>query len=265
MAAANYTTGPNPDPARAATYQALADAVISVVTDTVPEKGLRSRSQCDLRPELQCSWFHAVTNRFRKTSDTGGTLNKDLQVIRDLNRSAGNLEKIQEIAPDPARQALIDRLRAASAEGINQLVYSAGLAGPAATPSLFDFIPKDETGKPVQNSWLYYAINVPKKNGYFLRGNVFKNCSYHIKDMLHLYAILDEAGGLTDTRGFREASPHLGGKGILDYIVETYTNKIADGGLYQDSATAGLGNYKACKEGYKDPAPQEVVDYLRDF
>ena len=60
--------------------------MISVVTDTIPEKGLRTRTQCELRPELQCSWFHAVTNRYRPTSNTGGTLNKDLQVIRDLNR-----------------------------------------------------------------------------------------------------------------------------------------------------------------------------------
>ena len=86
-AAENYLVGPNPNPELGHIYEALGDAVISVALDPVAEKGLRSRSQCALRPELQCSFFHAVTNRYRPTSDTGGTLNKALQVVRDLNRA----------------------------------------------------------------------------------------------------------------------------------------------------------------------------------
>jgi hypothetical protein len=265
-AAENYLTGKHPIPELGRTYEAIGNAVISVVTDTIPEKGLRTRTECDLRPGKYCSWFHAVTNRYQPTSNAGGTLNKFLQVIRDLNRATLVLERMQKAAPTPMRQELIDRLRTAAGEGINQLAYSSGLKGGAPIPNLFDYIAVTPDGKPIANSWLFYAINVEKKRGYFLQREYWKNCSYHIRDMLHLYVILKEAGTLADTSGLTEATPYLGGKGLLDYIVETYTNKV-DGpdGLYKDSPTKPNGNYLACLEGYKDPAPQDVVDYLRDF
>ena len=234
-AAENYLTGKNPIPELGRTYEAIGNAVISVVTDTIPEKGLRTRTECDLRPGKYCSWFHAVTNRYRPTSNAGGTLNKFLQVIRDLNRATLVLDRMQEAAPTPARQELIDRLRTDAGEGINQLAYSSGLKGGAPVPSLFDYIAVTPDGKPIADSWLFYAINVDKKRGYFLQREYWKNCSYHIKDMLHLYAILNEAGTLADTSGLTEATPYLGGKGLLDYIVDTYTAKL-DGpdGLYKD-------------------------------
>ena len=49
-------------------------------------------------------------------------------------------------------------------------------------------------------------------------------------------------------------------------IVDSYTDKV-DGpdGLYKDSPTRPNGNYLACQEGYKDPAPKNVVQYLRDY
>jgi len=265
-AAENYLIGENPDPDRGRVYEALGDAVISVVTDTIPEKGLRTRTQCELRPEFHCSWFHAVTNRYRPTSNTGGTLNKDLQVIRDLNRGTMVLDRMQQKVPTDARAALIARLRTAAGEGMNQLVYSAGLKGGAPVPNLFEYIPVTDDGKPIANSWLFYAINVEKQRGYFLQREYWKNCSYHIKDMLHLYAILKEAGSLADTSGFTQPSDYLGGKGLLDYIVDTYTAKLeSPEGLYKDSPTQPNGSYLGCLEGYKKPAPKYVVEYLRNF
>lgn len=265
-AAENYLTGKNPIPELGRTYEAIGNAVISVVTDTIPEKGLRTRTECDLRPGKYCSWFHAVTNRYRPASNVGGTLNKDLQVIRDLNRATVVLRRLQAGLPEPRREALILRLSSAASEGINQLIYSAGLRGGGPAPNLFDYIAVNADGKPIADSWLYYSINLEKRRPYFLRREYWKNCSYHIKDMLHLHAILTEAGHLADTSGLTEVTPYLGGKGLLDYIVDTYTNKL-DGpdGLYKDSPTEPNGNYLACREGYKDPAPQEVVDYLRNF
>ena len=75
------------------------------------------------------------------------------------------------------------------------------------------------------NSWLYYGINLQKKRGYFLQREYWKNCSYHMKDMLHLYAILTETGNLADTSGLTAPSSYLGGKSLLDYIVDTYTRE----------------------------------------
>ena len=45
-----------------------------------------------------------------------------------------------------------------------------------------------------------------------------------------------------------------------------YTGKL-DGpdGLYKDTPTVPDGSYAGCKEGFKPPAPQFVVDYLRDY
>ncbi|MCB1499852.1 MAG: hypothetical protein KDK07_08675 [Bauldia sp.] len=265
-AAENYLIGDHPDPERGRLYEALGNAVISVVTDTIPEKGLRTQTQCEIRPEFKCSWFHAVTNRYRPTSNTGGTLNKDLQVIRDLNRGTVVLDRLQEKVPTDARAELIERLRTAAGEGMNQLVYSAGLKGGAPVPNLFEYIPVTPEGKPIANSWLFYAINVEKKRGYFLQREYWKNCSYHIKDMLHLYAILKEAGSLADTSGFTLPSDYLGGKSLLDYIVDTYTAKLdSPEGLFKESPTQPNGNYLGCLEGYKQPAPKSVVEYLRNF
>ncbi len=261
-----YRNGPNPDPARAAVYEALGEAVIRVVLDTVPERGLRTRTECELRPGEHCSWFHAVTNRYRPAANVGGTLNKGLQVIRDLYRGSLVLEKVDAAAPDPHRETLIKAMRDATAEGINQLVYSAGIKGGAPVPNLFEYIPVNEAGKPIQDSWLFYAINVQKQRGYFLRRAPYKNCSYHYKDMLHLYFILKDSGHLADMSGFREPSEYLGGKSLLHFILDSYTDKV-DGpdGLYKDSPTETNGNYLGCKEGFRDPPPQHTIDYLRDF
>ena len=58
----------------------------------------------------------------------------------------------------------------------------------------------------------------------------------------------------------------LGGKSILHFILDTYIGKL-DGpdGLYKDTPTVPDGSYVGCKEGFKPPAPQFVVDYLRDY
>lgn len=266
MAATTYLSAPEPQPERAAIYEALGRAVINVVLDPVEERGLRTRTACELRDGANCSWFHAVTNRYRPASNVGGTLNKDLQVIRDLYRGMLVLEKLQAMSPTPVREAEIAEMRSATTEGINQLVYSAGIKGGAPVPNLFEYIAVDPEGKPIENSWLFYAINVQKKRGYFLQREYWKNCSYHIKDMLHLFYILKDSGHLADTSGFREPSDYLGGKSLLDFIVDSYTDKV-DGpdGLYKDSPTRPNGNYLACQEGYKDPAPKNVVQYLRDY
>jgi hypothetical protein len=265
-AARIYAVGPHPDPERAAAYQALGQAVVAVALDPVAELGLRTRLPCDLRDGLACSWFHAVTNRNRDASDVGGTLNKNLQVIRDLNRGAIVMAGIQAAAPTPERAALIAELEAATAEGINQLVYSSGLAGPNHTPSLFDYLPRNAGGVPIPKAWLYYAINVPKAKGYYLRREYWKNCSYHVLDMNHLHFILKEGGHLTDTSGFREPAAMLGGKSILHFILDTYLDKLeGPDGLYKDTPTEPDGEYMGCKEGFKPPAPQFVVDFFRDY
>jgi hypothetical protein len=261
-----YATGPNPDPARADAYEAIGTAVIAVVLDPVAEQGLRTRLPCDLREGLHCSWFHAVTNRNRDASDVGGTLNKNLQVIRDLNRGARVLAGIQAVAPTAGRGTLIAGLEKGAGEGINQLVYSSGLAGPNHTPSLFDYLPRNAAGVPIEKAWLYYAINVPKAKGYYLRREYWKNCSYHILDMVHLHFILQEAGHLTDTSGFREPVAMLGDRSILHFILDTYLDKLeGPDGLYKDTPTEPDGEYMGCKEGFKPPAPQFVVDFLRDY
>ena len=64
----------------------------------------------------------------------------------------------------------------------------------------------------------------------------------------------------------REPSEYLGGKSLLHFILDSYTDKV-DGpdGLYKDSPTETNGNYLGCKEGFRDPPPQHTIDYLRDF
>jgi hypothetical protein len=243
------------------TYLNLALASFGVMLDGVDAGGLRARSACANKPEYQCSFFHAVTNTTRESPQAGGTLNKHLIAIRELFNASETLRAMETAGQGDNLGADADRFAEAAIEGINQLSYAAGNRSSGEPPNLIDFIPKTDDGKPVQESWLYYSINPIKQNGYFLKPDPYRNCSYHILDLNLLYGILKKIGSQADIRGLTETNSYLG-KSILKFVVDSYRIKLENGGLYVDSPSKGAGEFNACREGYRDPMKTPRLDFL---
>jgi hypothetical protein len=252
------------DTRQAAVFEGLGEAVMRVALDPLDRGGLRSGGACDLRPELGCSWFHAVTSPNRRTPGEGGTLNKHLLVILGLDRAAGDLLAIDKIEPGDRRRQSARDFATAAIEGIHQLVYSSGRRrGEGAAPSLFDFIARDESGAPILRSWLYYGMN-PKREGpgYFMRDElVWKNCNYHILDMSLLYRNLTGPGAETDLSGFTIHDPWLKDS-LLGFILKAYEIKLAEG-IRKDSETTKGGDYHGCGP-YNEEGFEKVVSYFRE-
>jgi hypothetical protein len=262
-AASEAFTRADPDPELAETYVRLGLMAYDPVLDLVDDGGLRSRATCDLKPEDQCSWFHGVTTRSRPDAPlSGATLNKDIIVTNRLFGAADAMSELDshtnvDLAPR------IDNFRKAAIEGFNQLAFSSGNRTPGASPNLIDYIATDN-GAPVKESWLYYSINPVTQGKYFLRkSNEYRNCEYQMTDIKMLYGVISNHGSYLDLSGLTEANSYLG-ESILDFIVETYRMKQADGGLATDSKTRGDGNFTGCKKG-TDGLPDSMLDYLVNF
>jgi len=263
LASLDEFTSKNPDTERANAYLRLGLASYGPVLDEIGEGGLRSRGKCDLKPEYKCSWFHAVTSRSRQDAPlSGGTLNKHLIATARLFESADILSKIDGYI-DLDLKPTIEAYRTAAIEGVNQLSFSSGNRAPGAAPNLIDYIPKTQDGKPVKESWLYYALNPATQKPYFLKHKQYKNCRYHIIDVNSIFTILAEYGSYTDLNGLTQFNPYLG-ESILDFVVDTYRFKQSHGGIYTDSETMGDGNFRGCLDGDVGLG-EDVMNYLSDL
>jgi hypothetical protein len=251
-------------PELAAVYGALGIAALAVILDDVNDGGLRSRSECRLKPGHHCSWFHAVTNQGRESPRAGGTLNKHLIVVLDLHTAATALRSSKALAKGVRREQAA-AFEAAAVEGLYQLAYAEGHRGTGRAPNLFDFIARDESGAPIADSWLFYGLNPDKmRGGYYLRVRAYKNCHYHIFDMRLLRRIFRTVGSGADLSGFTRSDPSLG-RSLVGFIVDAYDRKLATG-LFVDSPTAEGGNSGGCRPELFDPAEfEEVRAYFHDM
>ena len=261
QAALEAFTRPDPSPELGETYLNLGLMAYGPVLDLVEDSGLRSRATCDLKPEDQCSWFHGVTTRSRPDAPlSGATLNKDIIVINRLFGAADFMPKLASHATiDLAPR--IDDFRNAAIEGFNQFTFSSGNRLPGLSPNLIDYIPETDAVEPVKESWLYYSVNPVTQGKYFLKkSNEYRNCEYQITDIKMLYKVISQFGSHLDLTGVTQINPYLG-ESILDFIVETYRMKLADGGLATNSKTRGDGNFSGCKK--RDVGlPESMLDYL---
>lgn len=243
-------------------FKQLGLATLEVITDPVSENGLRSRSKCEKKPKLHCSWFHSVTNRNHAETTAGNTLNKGLHPVRDLYRSAQTLKSIDQKEPDPALAKKIVEFEEASKEGAYQLVYG-GPSKNGSPPNFFDFFAK-KNGKPIVRSWLYYGFNAEEDRAYFLKGNgdgPWKNCNYHMHVMELLANTLPKLDPIANLEGYREKHASLGNRSILEFIVATYQEKLDDG-LKTDSKTVEPGFFGGCADRkLKFPADQELLAF----
>ncbi|WP_421725533.1 hypothetical protein [Bauldia sp.] len=252
----------DPDSDRARTLLALSLAIYRPVLEPIENGGLRNRAPCDLRPERQCSWFHAVTSRTRADAPlAGGTLNKQLIVINDLFAAAALLDEISgHEGFDYADKAT--EFRQAATEGYNQLSLSTGNTESGKPPNLVDYIPRDSDGALVSESWVYYAVNPVKQTAYFLKAAPYKNCRYHIINLEALYRTLSVFGDAVDPEVARVPHPELGTSAISFYL-ETYKSKLDDS-LYRDSPSSGDGNFTGCLDGDR-PLSDEALAFLTEF
>jgi hypothetical protein len=245
-------------------YETLGIAAIRVALDEVEDAGLRNSASCDLKPEYRCAWFHAITGFTKQSSLDGGTLNKHLIAVVNLDIAANKLIQIEAIEPNGMRPGTADEFRQASVSGIHQLVYAAGNRDPGSPPNLYDFIAKSASGSPIARSWLYYAINPQRAVGWFLRKNNFKNCEYHLVDMRLLRDMFGGPGRYADISGFIEVHPQLD-RSLIEFILDVYRTKMAEG-FFADSPTMKGGNFAGCREGpFNAPRVTRIVDDLTNI
>ena len=249
-------------PEAAAEYEALGIAAFRVILDPVTDGELKSGGPCDLRPELGCAWYHAVTDPTRNSSTEGATLNKHLLVIKDLEIAALTLAEIDSADPSETRGNTARQFHDAADEGIFQLVYASGHRAAGLAPNLLDYVARDAAGAPIARSWLYYGLNPEKaRGGYFLKADNFKNCHYHIIDMSFLSEVFASAGRDVDLGAFTEFREELG-TSLLGFILQAYEQKVAEG-LMDDSPTLEGGNYAGCKtEPFGAARIASIVDTL---
>lgn len=250
----------------ATAYRALGNAAFGVILDDVDDGGLRSRSECSAKPGHFCSWFHAVTDQSRESPRAGGTLNKHLIVVLDLQAAANATRGMKALAPEATLRDQAETFEAAALEGMYQLAYAEGHRGTGSAPNLFDYIARDESGAPIADSWLFYGLNPEKtRGGYYLKVRADKNCHYHIFDMRLLHRIFRSVGDGADLSGFTRTDPVLR-RSLIEFIVDAYDSKLA-AGLFVDTPTAEGGNFDGCPEGLPFDAArfEEVRTYLLDM
>lgn len=240
-------------------YKTIGIAAMELVLDRIKSGGLRSGGACDLKSSYTCAWFHSKTSK-DSPARNGGTLNKHLQVARDLGRAADLMENIDGFNGTNIHQGLINKFNKYAVAGVNQLVYSSGhLVKKGAPPNFFDFVRVKANGKAVQNSWLLYSYTPTDASGYFLKDSA-KNCGYHIRDITLLYSIFKNQEGEIDTSGYTEKDDWLG-KSILEFMIKTFKLKEKDG-LFVDSKTPGVGNFGACSTNGSHELPDSTIEYL---
>ncbi|WP_421722802.1 hypothetical protein [Bauldia sp.] len=256
---------PDPDVARAEEFLTLGKAVLDVVLDPSTDNGLRTRIPCDLDAERDCSFFHGVTSINRDDPRKGGTLNKHFKAMMNLLDVATSLKRVDALRPELGVGPDAERYEKAAVEGYNQLIYSSGNTEPERAPNFIDFMAKDEDGRPIRSSWLYYSINQLKQRPYFLKKhNKHRNCAYHIVDLTMFDKVLTRMPDYVDLEGILSPRPDLDDS-LLGFIVGTYVEKLDDGGIYTDSETVKGGNYLACREDHKAPMDKDALNRLTDL
>lgn len=136
-----------------------------------------------------------MTNRDGKESSAGATLNKHLHAVRDIYRAAEILMDL-EAHNSENHKSTIKQFVQASVEGMQQLIYQPKANKKHEPPNLFDFVPLNSNGKPIQRSWFLYGYNTGSQNAYYLNpdngASKYKNCGYHVHDYELLATIIDE-------------------------------------------------------------------------
>jgi hypothetical protein len=249
--------GPPADP-RSLAYLTLGLAALDILVDEVDEGGLRTKKACEKDPALTCSWLHGKTSKSGDAITDGGTLNKHLYAVRDLYRSG---EVLQEVAPSPGPlHDRADKYRKVALQGMHQMVHSASAEHDGDTPNLRDYIPVHD-GVPIQDSWLYYGRNITDGKPYFLDSG-YKNCGYHLLviGLLHTNLGFMQAEGL-DIGGFTKRRNKLEAS-VLEFILDSYTLKLAKGGLFADSPSHGDGHFEGCDPELHTEIDPQVIDDL---
>jgi|GEM_PF-1733792 len=252
------------DDHRTKAYRALGLASYEVVIDQTNNRGLRSVKDCEKKAGARCAWLHAKTSEKGESAREGGTLNKHLYAARYLDRAATLLEDIDTLVANADNHATAARYRKVAVQALNQMVYSASGDGGNKLPNLMDYI-VDHKGKKTKKSWLYYGRNIVNRKPYHLdnESSYYKNCNYHLLVLRLLRQTLDslpEAG--LDLAGFTKTRGSLGGRSVVDFLLDVYEVKLADG-LYDKSKAKGGGNFWACSPTETKPLEPEDIDFLR--
>lgn len=209
-------------------YIKLGRKALNVLLTDVKKGGLRKDTGSN-------SWFHGQTSRSNKFP--GGTLNKHLSATRDLI-IAGNL--LGNLGSD---------YRKAGIEGIRQI--SSG-----NYPSLEDFLVKKK-GKPVDDSWWYYAVNPKSKKMYFL-SNGEKNAVYHVFCLNLIRQIHNLLGSSFPLGQFNNQK--ASGKSIVRRGFDTYMLKASQG-LYTNAKVPD-GNFSGLPE-WRKPLNAGDISYFQ--
>jgi hypothetical protein len=123
----------------------------------------------------------------------------------------------------------------------------------------------EHKGEPTKHSWLYYGRNILKRRPYHLdnEDKYYKNCNYHLLALRllddNLRFMQKEGLGIG---GFTKARKRLGGRSLIDFLLDVYELKQVDG-LYVDSNAKGGGNFWACSPTETRELEPEVIDRLR--
>lgn len=251
-------TGANPE--YTAAYKAVGIASMETITALTNNKGLRSQRNCANKAGAKCSWFHSRTNDEGSATE-GRTLNKHLQIVRDLWDFSKDLRAIGSADLVP----YADKYSASAVEGAHQLAYGPSIKQGNIAPNLFDFVARKPNGEQIQRSWFYYGFT-PTGKGYYLEQVPEKNCGYHKRDISLIVDIFRRFGGLIDKTGFDTppADGSLGTKSILEYIVRAYEIKLGED-LFTDSETSTGGYFGACEEGIGAAVTLDDLAYLRSI
>ena len=240
--------------------------VLSVIIDKVQNGGLRTRKTCEKDTSLKCSWFHSITSR-NKSTNKGNTLNQALTPLRDLDRAADVLLEINRMQPSSDNIILASQFKESVLEGLHHLVFSSGVKKTHSPPNLMDYFVRYSNRNAVKKSWMYYSHDLNKDTGNFLyTGTPHKNCTYHTRNIKLLARILDaNSQQHFILHEFTKPRPRLSDKSILNFMVNAFSLKEADGLLTTGARKSG-GDYGPCKS--QDPEevlPQEFLEIVSEL
>jgi hypothetical protein len=173
-------------PSDAAYYKKLAYGSLNTVLAPTSAGGLRQITRCAVRSGLNCSWYHSVTRRDRRTGQ-GATLNQHLHAVRDMGMIS-DLARRQGWTIDlPLEEAV--------QQGIDQLFLSAGHDGPGKAPRLADFVSAGD-----RPAIAFYGLDptANKSQGVYFLPNATKTCGYHLHVLDLLTAVLKRAEKLQE-------------------------------------------------------------------
>ena len=173
-------------------------------------------------------WFHSVTDRDR--DGFGGTLNQHLFAVLALLDAVPLLNRSE--------------YRFAALAGTRQLWED------NAGPRLHDFIPRKH-GDAIIPSWIYYAVTIPDKSGYFLRTDG-KNATYQQLVMEQIRRIEARVPGFINYLALRP---------FFSYTLTNMEKKLLTGPLKDEKAPSG-GDYDGFPDGHELITPT-ILNWYR--